>query len=187
MTTFDHAPFIVIWETTRACALACVHCRAEAIPRRDPGELTTDEGCRLIDRVPAFSARAFAATGDPLAEDPGCAYEPAGQAGASGGRQILGGSDVAPDVTPEQVTEALRAVIDPELGLSVVDLGLIYGVAIEGGAVSVTMTLTAPGCPLHGVMADWVRRAVLRMRGVKAVDVRLTFDPPWTPARILSR
>jgi MoaA/NifB/PqqE/SkfB family radical SAM enzyme len=54
MTAFDRAPFIVIWETTRACALACVHCRAEAIPRRDPAELTTEEGCRLIDRVAAF-------------------------------------------------------------------------------------------------------------------------------------
>jgi radical SAM protein len=56
MTAFDRAPFIVIWETTRACALACVHCRAEAIPRRDAAELTTEEGCRLIDRVAAFGA-----------------------------------------------------------------------------------------------------------------------------------
>jgi AdoMet-dependent heme synthase len=52
--SFDRAPFIVIWETTRACALACIHCRAEAVPRRNPGELTTDEGMRLIDRVGAF-------------------------------------------------------------------------------------------------------------------------------------
>jgi radical SAM protein len=51
---FDQAPVLVIWETTRACALACVHCRAEAIPRRDPGELTTAEGRDLIDRVAAF-------------------------------------------------------------------------------------------------------------------------------------
>lgn len=51
---FDEAPFIVIWETTRACALACVHCRAEAIAHRDPGELTTEEGHRLIDRVAVF-------------------------------------------------------------------------------------------------------------------------------------
>jgi radical SAM protein len=51
---FAGSPFIVIWETTRACALACVHCRAEAMPRRDPGELTTDEGKALLDRVAAF-------------------------------------------------------------------------------------------------------------------------------------
>jgi MoaA/NifB/PqqE/SkfB family radical SAM enzyme len=51
---FSRSPFIVIWETTRACALACVHCRAEAIPRRDPAELTTEEGKRLLGRVVAF-------------------------------------------------------------------------------------------------------------------------------------
>jgi radical SAM protein len=51
---FERVPFLVIWETTRACALACVHCRAEARPRRDPGELTTAEGRQLIDRVAAF-------------------------------------------------------------------------------------------------------------------------------------
>lgn len=51
---FGRAPFLVIWEVTRACALACLHCRADAMPRRDPRELTTEEGCRLIDRVRAF-------------------------------------------------------------------------------------------------------------------------------------
>src|SRR5262245_34949515 len=51
---FNEAPFLVIWEVTRACALACVHCRADAIPRRDPCELTTEEGFRVIDQVRAF-------------------------------------------------------------------------------------------------------------------------------------
>ena len=67
--SFASAPFIVIWEVTRACALACVHCRAEAIPHRHPDELTTDEGKRLIDRVAAFGPRPplFVLTGgDPL-------------------------------------------------------------------------------------------------------------------------
>jgi MoaA/NifB/PqqE/SkfB family radical SAM enzyme len=67
--SFDDAPFIVIWETTRACALACVHCRAEAMPHRDPRELTTDEGRALIDRVAAFGPRPplFVLTGgDPM-------------------------------------------------------------------------------------------------------------------------
>jgi AdoMet-dependent heme synthase len=66
---FASAPFIVIWEVTRACALACVHCRAEALPHRHPDELTTDEGKRLIDRVAAFEPRKplFVLTGgDPL-------------------------------------------------------------------------------------------------------------------------
>ncbi|PWU23105.1 MAG: radical SAM/SPASM domain-containing protein [Candidatus Rokuibacteriota bacterium] len=55
MSPFNAAPFIVIWETTRACALRCVHCRADAIPRRDPDELSTEEGKRLIERVAAFA------------------------------------------------------------------------------------------------------------------------------------
>jgi radical SAM protein len=156
---------------------------------RDPARLGGRCGrCEYRERCGGSRARAYAATGDPLAEDPGCAYEPgAGEGESPPGHPIAGGSDVAPDVTPERVTEALRAVVDPELGMSVVDLGLIYGVAVEGRTVRITMTLTAPGCPLHGVMADWVRRAVLGTAGVEAVDVRLTFDPPWTPARIGSR
>jgi metal-sulfur cluster biosynthetic enzyme len=97
---------------------------------------------------------------------------------------IADGSDAGGAVTSEQVTEALRTVLDPELSLSVVDLGLIYGVAIEGRTVRITMTLTARGCPLHEVLTDWVRRAVLAVPGVGHVDVSLTFDPPWTPARI---
>src|SRR5438094_7460995 len=52
---FNRAPFLVIWETTRACALACIHCRADAIARRDPRELTTEEGFRLIDQVRAMA------------------------------------------------------------------------------------------------------------------------------------
>ena len=90
-------------------------------------------------------------------------------------------------VTRELVIEALRGVVDPELGRSVVDLGLIYAVTVEGGVVRITMTLTAPGCPLHAVMTDWVRRAVQGIAGVEDVDVRLTFDPPWTPARLAPR
>jgi AdoMet-dependent heme synthase len=66
---FNRAPFLVIWEVTRACALACVHCRADAIHRRDPRELTTDEACRLIDQVRGFGEKPplFVLTGgDPM-------------------------------------------------------------------------------------------------------------------------
>ncbi len=80
--------------------------------------------------------------------------------------------------------EALATVFDPELGLSIVDLGLVYGVAIEASGVRVTMTLTAPGCPIHDVMPAWVQTAVQRVPGVERVEVALTFDPPWTPDRI---
>jgi metal-sulfur cluster biosynthetic enzyme len=62
-----------------------------------------------------------------------------------------------------------------------VELGLVYRVETEGGRVDITMTLTTPGCPIHDVMPDWVREAVLRVPGVTDARVSLTFDPPWTP------
>ena len=94
---------------------------------------------------------------------------------------IAGGSDAS---TREQVLEALGGVLDPELGMSVVELGLIYDIDIVNGAVNITMTLTAPGCPVHEVMPAWIRQAVMAVPGVLSVDVRITFDPPWTPERI---
>jgi metal-sulfur cluster biosynthetic enzyme len=145
---------------------------------RDPSRLRGRCGrCEYRDRCGGSRARAHAGAGDPLAEDPGCAWEPRARA-------IRGGADVAPAVTPGQVTDALRAVIDPELGLSVVELGLIYAVTVEDGRVRVRMTLTAPGCPLHAVMPDWVREAVRGIPGAREVEVDLTFDPPWTPERM---
>ncbi|MBI1726415.1 MAG: DUF59 domain-containing protein [Candidatus Rokubacteria bacterium] len=97
------------------------------------------------------------------------------------GPAIAGSSD-AP--TREQVIEALGGVFDPELGMSVVQLGLVYGIDIVNGAVTITMTLTAPGCPVHEVMPGWIRRAIMAVPGVLSVDVRITFDPPWTPERM---
>jgi metal-sulfur cluster biosynthetic enzyme len=84
----------------------------------------------------------------------------------------------------EGVMQALGTVFDPELGLSVVELGLVYDVAIEDGRVRIVMTLTAPGCPIHDAMIEWVERAVRAVPGVEAVDVAITFDPPWTPDRM---
>jgi radical SAM protein len=154
---------------------------------RDPARLGGRCGrCEYRAHCGGSRARAYAATGDPLAEDPGCVHQPRpGPTASPGLVAIAGGSDVpVTSLTSEQVTDALRSVLDPELSLSVVDLGLIYRVGIEGRTVRITMTLTAAGCPLHEVMLDWVRRAVLGIPGVEHVDVSLTFDPPWTPARI---
>lgn len=95
---------------------------------------------------------------------------------------VITGSSDAP--MREQVLEALGGVLDPELGMSVVELGLVYGIDIVNGAVAITMTLTAPGCPVHEVMPAWIRQAVSAVPGVLSVDVRITFDPPWTPERI---
>jgi radical SAM protein len=146
--------------------------------------------CEYRDRCGGSRARAYAATGDPLAEDPGCAWQPGAVApvlaGASDAdaRAVGGRSDTAATPTRADVDAALETVLDPELGMSVVALGLVYDVTLMPGAVRVTMTLTAPGCPLHEVMTDWVRAALLRVPGVEQAEVVLTFDPPWTPDRI---
>ena len=99
-------------------------------------------------------------------------------------RAMAGGSDIPLPATEEQVMHALGSVLDPELGMSVVELGLIYNVAIEGDRVAITMTLTAPGCPIHDAMSEWVQQAVMKVPGVTDVEVTITFDPPWTPDRI---
>ncbi len=86
------------------------------------------------------------------------------------------------DVTEEDVREQLKEVIDPELDINIVDLGLIYEIDVdEENNVDILMTLTTPGCPLHGVFDEMVRQEVSNVDGVKHIDVELTFEPRWTP------
>jgi len=82
----------------------------------------------------------------------------------------------------EIVLDALRQVIDPEIGCNLVDLGLIYKIAIEDSRVKVTMTLTTPGCPMHESLCQGVQMAVLNLEGVDDAQVELVWDPPWHPA-----
>ena len=85
--------------------------------------------------------------------------------------------------TTEQVQEALRQVIDPELGLNIVDLGLVYSVTAEGGRVRVAMTMTTPACPLHAYLTSQAEAAIWRsVPGVASVDIQLVWTPPWSPA-----
>ena len=86
-------------------------------------------------------------------------------------------------MTEREAWDALAGVVDPELGIDIVELGLVYAVAVGDGGVAVTMTLTTTGCPLHDVIADGVERA-LRRAGAARVDVEVVFDPPWDPSRI---
>ncbi|RFP89460.1 SUF system Fe-S cluster assembly protein [Rhodobacteraceae bacterium 63075] len=80
----------------------------------------------------------------------------------------------------EQIVEACRSVYDPEIPVNIYDLGLIYTIAInDESEVHVTMTLTAPGCPVAGEMPGWVAEAIEPLGGVKQVDVELTWSPPW--------
>jgi metal-sulfur cluster biosynthetic enzyme len=84
-------------------------------------------------------------------------------------------------VTVDDVQEALTNVIDPELGLDFVELGLIYEVEVEGGDVSVSFTLTSPGCPIGPQVAEQIEEFVSELEGVTAVHPRMTFTPAWTP------
>lgn len=87
--------------------------------------------------------------------------------------------------TKHELFEALRPVKDPELGYSVVDLGLIYDAAVEpGGICTVRYTLTSPTCPLADVLEKDVRDALRTVSGVEDVRLDLTFDPPWGPEKI---
>ncbi len=81
----------------------------------------------------------------------------------------------------DEVNEALANVIDPELGLDFVELGLIYDVAVEDGTVHVTFTLTSPGCPIGPQVTDQIKEYVGELDGVQDVDATMTFSPPWTP------
>lgn len=87
-------------------------------------------------------------------------------------------------LTRKAVADALREVIDPELGLSLVDLGLIYDIRVEGGKVSVTMTLTSPGCPLAHSLLGGVEGRLMLMEDVNEVQVDLVWNPPWHPSAI---
>ncbi len=86
--------------------------------------------------------------------------------------------------TLEDVEDALTNVIDPELGLDFVELGLIYGIEVDGGDVKVTFTLTSPGCPIGPQVAEQIEEFCMELDGVESVDSEMTFVPPWTPEKM---
>ena len=87
-------------------------------------------------------------------------------------------------VTADDVTEALRQVFDPELGLDIVELGLVYDVQIVGGEVTVSYSLTSLGCPAGPLIQEQILEAVRELPGVEKIDLQLIWDPPWTPERL---
>lgn len=89
---------------------------------------------------------------------------------------------IATPLTDELVLETLRQVIDPEIGCNIVDLGLIYRYAFQAGKLTVTMTLTTPGCPMHDSIAEGVKNILLTLDGVTEVEVEVVWDPPWHPS-----
>ncbi len=87
-------------------------------------------------------------------------------------------------VTKEQVWEKLKTVKDPEIGLDIVSLGLVYGAEVDGGQVKVTMTLTSPMCPLGDTLISDTKAALGSLPGVTGVAVEITFEPPWETSKM---
>ncbi len=82
------------------------------------------------------------------------------------------------------ITENLKQIYDPEIPMNIVDLGLIYGFEWAGDKVTLKMTLTAPGCPVAGILAEEVKLAIEKVPQVAEAKVEMTWDPPWTPERM---
>ncbi len=86
--------------------------------------------------------------------------------------------------TKDDVIEALRQVEDPELGMDIVDLGLLYDVEVQGPRVKITHTLTSMGCPVGPMIQEDIHRVTSELEGVEDIDVELTWDPPWSPEKM---
>jgi metal-sulfur cluster biosynthetic enzyme len=84
----------------------------------------------------------------------------------------------------EKIREELKKVIDPELGINIVDLGLVYDVRFEGGETEIDLTLTSPGCPLAGVIDSEIKKVLEGVPEIKNLTVELVWDPPWTKEMI---
>ena len=91
---------------------------------------------------------------------------------------------LGPESRAAAIWTALATVIDPEVGLDIVTLGLVYGVEVYDGTACITYTLTTPGCPMQRVISDRIRNAVLDTDGVTRVDAHVVWDPAWHPGMI---
>jgi len=91
---------------------------------------------------------------------------------------------VAESLTVDGIMNALRNCYDPEIPVNIVDLGLVYGVAIDNDNVKVRMTLTTIGCPAHAYLMNQVQTEIEKIPGVKKAEVEIVWEPPWTPDKM---
>jgi metal-sulfur cluster biosynthetic enzyme len=102
---------------------------------------------------------------------------------AENAQETVNQAPEAPDLR-ERVMDALRNVHDPELGINIVDLGLVYDVAIEGDTVHVTYTLTTMGCPIGPLIEQQIREMIEPIEGIDEVNAEMVLTPPWTPEKM---
>jgi metal-sulfur cluster biosynthetic enzyme len=88
------------------------------------------------------------------------------------------------EIAEDKLLKQLKAVIDPEIGVSIMDLGLIYGAKEKNGIVTVKMTLTSPHCPMFSMMESDIIENLMKIKGVKKVKVDLVFKPMWSPEKM---
>lgn len=89
--------------------------------------------------------------------------------------------DNSPAITEAEVYEVLRECFDPEIPVNIVDLGLVYGVTLQGGVINVIMTLTAPGCQMGAMITQDIQDKLLGLPGCEDANIELVWDPPWNP------
>ncbi len=82
----------------------------------------------------------------------------------------------------DEIMEVLKGVIDPEIGLNIVDLGLVYDIETSSNEIVVTMTLTTPGCPMHSSISLWTENVIKKLEPEASVKINLVWEPRWTPA-----
>ena len=108
------------------------------------------------------------------------------EVGGSSATQGNGSSDGngSADGLKAQIMEALRKVDDPELGINIVDLGLVYSVEIEGDTVHIEYTLTTMGCPIGPLIEEQIKRLIEPIEGIERLDAEMVLNPPWTPDKM---
>jgi metal-sulfur cluster biosynthetic enzyme len=119
---------------------------------------------------------------EPISEAPVNGGAPGAAEPIAAGASVAGPGATAPSV--DDVMDALTNVIDPELGLDFVELGLIYGVEVLDGNVRVTFTLTTPGCPIGPQVTEQIEEFVGELDGVRSIESEMVFVPPWSPEKM---
>ncbi|HYF50544.1 MAG TPA: iron-sulfur cluster assembly protein [Planctomycetota bacterium] len=123
-------------------------------------------------------------TTNPPAETPAQNAEATGVPGNAASVGQFVGSGTAGTATPDEMKEAMKEIFDPEIPINIVDLGLIYGIHEKEGKVDILMTLTSPHCPVADQLKSRVNEVLTKMPGVKAVQVDMTHNPPWSKEKI---